>query len=56
MKTILTTIAVSQLTGVFLYPLLYSGLGRPVSWFWEGFMAVSGVLCFYLLVKFRRQL
>lgn len=56
MKTILTLLAVTLLNGAFLYPLFMGGVGRPVYWWLVALMAVIGVGCMYLLVRFRRQL
>jgi 4-amino-4-deoxy-L-arabinose transferase-like glycosyltransferase len=39
----------------FLDPLIYSGLDQPIPWGRDLLMAGGGVVCFYLLVKFRDQ-
>ncbi len=56
MKALLNFFAVLLLTGAFLYPLLFAGIGRPVAWWLVVLMAVAGVGCIYLLVRFRKQL
>ena len=56
MKLLLNFLAVLLLNGAFLYPLFYGGIGRPVVWWLVILMAVSGVGCIWLKVKFRKQL
>jgi hypothetical protein len=56
MKSALTLLTVSLLTATFLYPLFLSGIGKPVSWPLEILLAVGGVLGFWLLIKFRKEL
>lgn len=56
MKTLLNFFVVTLLNGAFLYPLWFSGVGKPISWVLEIFMATGGIFCFYLLVKYRKQL
>ncbi len=56
MKNLLNFLAVILLNGAFLYPLLYAGIGKPVAWWLVAFMAIGGIGCIYLLVKYRKQL
>ncbi|HTP65036.1 MAG TPA: hypothetical protein VMJ66_06560 [Geobacteraceae bacterium] len=56
MKNLLTFLAVLLLNGAFLYPLLFAGIGRPVMWWLVVLMAVGGIGCLYLLVKYRKVL
>jgi nicotinamide riboside transporter PnuC len=55
MKKLLSFAAVSLLTTAFLEPLFYSMLDRPIPWIRDVFMAVAGVACFYVLIKYRQQ-
>jgi hypothetical protein len=55
-KKLLSFLGVSLLTSAFLEPLFYSGLDRPIPWVRDMLMAVAGVACFYLLIKYRDQL
>jgi len=55
MKKLLVWGTVGLLTTAFLDPLLYSGLGQPIPWGRDLLMAGGGVVCFYLLIKFRDQ-
>jgi hypothetical protein len=56
MKTLLSFLTISCLNGAFLYPLFVGGIGRPVSWLLVALLAVTGTLCLYLLVRFRKVL
>ena len=56
MKFMLNFLAVILLNGAFLYPLFYSGIGRPVAWWLVVLMALGGTGCIYLLFKFRKTL
>ncbi len=56
MKTLLNFFAVLFLNGAFLYPLFYSGTGRPVKWWLVALLATAGIGCIFLLVRFRKQL
>ncbi len=56
MKLLLNFFAVILLNGAFLYPIFYSGIGRPVAWWLVVLMAFGGVGCIYLLVRFRKML
>jgi hypothetical protein len=56
MKKLLSFLGVSLLTSAFLEPLFFSGLDRPIPWGRDIFMAVAGVACFYLLIKYANQL
>jgi len=55
-KFLLTTGAVGFLCAAFLDPVWASGLNRPIPWIRDSVMAIFGVACFYLLVKFRKEL
>lgn len=56
MKTLLSLLAVGLLMGAFLYPLFFLGVGKGVSWWLVAAMAVGGIVCMYLLVRFRKEL
>ncbi len=56
MKKLLMWGAVGLLTTAILDPLFYSMLDRSIPWWRDIFMAAGGVLCFYLLIKFRNEL
>lgn len=56
MKLLLTFLAVILLNGAFLYPLFFAGIGRPVAWWLVVLMALGGIGCIYLLVRFRNRL
>ena len=56
MKKLLSWGGASLLTGALLDPLITSGLGSPVPWGRDLLMGGAGILCIYLLVKFRREL
>lgn len=56
MKFLLNFFAVILLNGAFLYPLFYSGIGRPVPWWLVVLMAFGGIGCIYILVRFRKTL
>jgi hypothetical protein len=56
MKKLLSWIAVGLLTSALLEPLIYSMLDQPVPWVRDLVMAGGGVLCFWLLVKYREWL
>jgi hypothetical protein len=47
---------VTLLTTAFLEPLFFSGIGKPVPWLRDLLMAVGGVACLFVLVKFRKDL
>jgi hypothetical protein len=55
-KTLLQSFTVLMLTTSLLYPLVASGLDRPLWWPLEGGGIVGGAIGYFLLVKFRRQL
>ncbi len=56
MKNLLNFFAVLLLNGAFLYPLLFAGIGKPVAWWLVALMAIAGIGCIYILVKFRKRL
>jgi hypothetical protein len=54
---LLTTLAsTSLLVGAFLYPLLFLGAGKRVSWPAVAAMAAAGAVGVYVLVRFRKRL
>jgi len=56
MKKLLSWVGASLLTGALLDPLIQSGLGNPVPWLRDLLMGGAGMVCIYLLVKYRRDL
>ena len=56
MKLVLNLLAVTLLTGAFLFPLFYTGTGRHVAWWLVILMALGGIACIYLLFRFRKEL
>jgi hypothetical protein len=56
MKKLLSWGGVSLLTGALLDPLIYAGLGYPIPWGRDAAMGGAGLLCIYLLVKYRDDL
>lgn len=56
MKVLLTLICVTCLIGVTLFPLLMSGLGRPLNWLLEVAFLIAGTGSLYLLVRYRKSL
>jgi len=56
MKLLLNFLAVVLLNGAFLYPIFYSGIGRPVAWWLVILMALAGIGCICLLTRFRKML
>ena len=56
MKLLLNFLAVSLLMSSFLYPIFFRGIGRPVAWWLVILMAIAGIGCIWLLVRFRREL
>jgi hypothetical protein len=56
MKLLLNFFAVILLNSAFLYPIFYIGIGKPVAWWLVVFMALGGIGCIYLLVRFRKTL
>jgi hypothetical protein len=55
-KLLITAVSTSLLTATFLYPLLYLGSGRGVSWPLVAAMAAGGGAGVYVLVRFRKRL
>lgn len=53
MRTLLTIGAAGFLCAAFLDMLWTGGLGRPIAWQRDILLALGGVLCFYVLVRFR---
>jgi hypothetical protein len=56
MKKFLSFAAVSLLTSAFLDPLIESGLDKPIPWLMDIGMALAGMACLYILVKYRHDL
>ena len=56
MKKLLSWGAVGLLTTAILDPLIYSMLEQPIPWLRDVLMAIGGVICFYLLIKYRKEL
>jgi Flp pilus assembly protein TadB len=56
MKQLLNILAISLLSTSFLYPIFYGGIGRPVAWWLVVLMLLAGILCIWLLVRFRKEL
>ena len=56
MKKLLTWGAVGLLTTALLDPLIYSLLEKPIPWLRDIAMGAAGAGCFYLLVKYHRDL
>ncbi len=56
MKLLITSASTSLLTAAFLYPLLYLGSGREVSWPLVAAMAAGGGAGIYVLARFRKNL
>lgn len=56
MKLLLYTSTVGFLCAAFLDPLYASGMDRPIPWTRDFIMLVIGCTCYYLLVKYRKQL
>jgi len=56
MKKLLSWGAVGLITTALLDPLIYSMLDKPIPWLRDVLMAAAGVLCFYLLIRFRDEL
>lgn len=56
MKKLLMWGAVGLLTTAILDPIIYSMLDQPITWGSDLLMGVSGLVCFYLLIKFRDSL
>lgn len=56
MKLLLNFFSVILLNSAFLYPLFYIGIGKPVAWSLVILMALGGIGCIYLMVRFRNEL
>jgi len=56
MKKLLSWGGAGLLTSAFLDPVIYSCLGKPIPWGRDILMGVAGIVCIYLLVKFRHDL
>jgi len=56
MKKLLSWGGASLLTGALLDPVIQASLEQPVPWGRDLLMAGAGVLCIYLLVKYRHEL
>lgn len=55
MKKLLTWGGVGLLTTAILDPLIYAMLDQPIPWLRDLLMFAGGVLCLYLLIKFRHE-
>jgi len=53
MKKLLTWGAVGLLTSALLDPFIYSMLDLPIPWTRDILMLAGGVVCFWLLFKYR---
>jgi hypothetical protein len=56
MKKLLTFGTVGFLCGAFFDALLASGLDRTIPWLRIIASALAGAFCFFLLIKYRREL
>jgi len=56
MKKLLSWGAVGLLTTAILDPVVYSMLELPIPWVRDLLMGVAGVVCFYLLIRYRNDL
>lgn len=56
MKRLLSLASTGLMTGALLDPVLQSGLGRPIPWLRDVLMFAGGILCLYLLIRFRKDL
>ena len=56
MKKLLSWGGASLITSALLDPVICATLGSPVRWFLDLLMGGAGVLCIYLLVKYRNEL
>ena len=56
MKKLLTFGAVGFLCGAFYDALLASGLDRPIPWLRIIASTIVGSVCFYILIRYRREL
>jgi hypothetical protein len=56
LKKLLTWGAVGLITTALLDPLIYSMLDKPIPWLRDLFMGAGGVICFYLMIRYRDYL
>ena len=56
MRALLLFLAGTLVNAAVLYPLLFAGVGRPVSWPLVAGMAGGGIFCWYLLIRYRKRL
>ena len=56
MKNLLNWGAVGLLTSALLDPVIYAMLEKPIPWMRDSAMAVGGVVCFWLMIKYRDYL
>jgi hypothetical protein len=56
MKKLLSWGGVGLLTSALLDPVIYATLEKPIPWGRDLLMGAAGVLCIYLLVKYRDSL
>lgn len=56
MKQLLTWGGTGLMITALLDPLIYWGRDKPLPWLRDVAMMVGGILCIYLLVKYRKEL
>ena len=56
MKKLLSMAAGTLLTSALLDPMIKWGLEKPIPWGRDLGMAAAGIVCIYLLVKYRHEL
>ncbi len=56
MKKLLSYGGAALITAALLDPVICSGLGKPTPWLLDLGMGGAGVVCLYLLVKYRKEL
>ena len=55
LKKLITWVAVGLLTSALLDPLIYMMINQPVPWGRDLLMLGGGIVCFYLLIRFRDE-
>jgi hypothetical protein len=55
-KSLLSFGGAALITAALLDLIFCSGIGRPLPWFRAAVMAAGGVVCLYLLIRFRKEL
>jgi len=56
MKQLLSYGGAALLIGAFLDCIWQTGLGKPAPWLRDGILAGVGIACWFVAVKFRKQL